>query len=149
MSEYNASAVGGPRGSYASINKYNQGVQGTMPPVSSSTVVGKYIVPCWPYISSHDTLMKPGNCCGYPTIGGAYGMDAETWQPTYTARGCSEPATCGAPSQPQVPQVSTFTSIPQINPTFVPPVVAGLIGSVPSQEMPATYFGGASRRSRS
>ena len=101
--EYSNTSVGSSAQRYSTIQRYNQGVAGAMPPVVSGTVSGQYVVPCWNYQPSYNTLVKPGNCCGYPSIAGAYGADAETYVPVYGTRGCSDQVQCPGSVDPRMP----------------------------------------------
>jgi len=144
MQEYGSTTVSGNPGAYARMAKYNQGIPGTNPPVAAGTVVGQYIVPCWNHIPSYNTLVKPGNCCGYPSISGAYGADADTWVPTYAARDCSGVVQCGNGRNP----VEPLGPAPPVPAAPVLPLGPPVVGGEDAANMISTYIGGAQRRRR-
>lgn len=150
MQEYGSTTVSGNPGAYARMAKYNQGVPGANPPVAAGTVVGQYIVPCWSHIPSYNTLVKPGNCCGYPSISGAYGPDSDTWTPSYAARDCSGVVQCGVRPVPvPVPtQVEPLGPAPPVPVQPVLPLGPPVVGGQDAANMISTYVGGAQRRRR-
>ena len=72
---------------YASLNSYNQGTEGTNPPIPATTTAGYYVVPAWSYRPPYDTLVK-GGTNGYASVTSGYGKNAEKCNPTFVRRDC-------------------------------------------------------------
>ena len=88
--EYNNNSVAGSSCSYANLSNYNNGSQGTNPPVSASVISGVYVVP--EYSSpGYNTLSHNSNgpsCSGYFNIQNAYGANANNCSTKYVQKLC-------------------------------------------------------------